>query len=148
MPPYFLVLVPSHVSVCVCMCGYACWYIFPDFPRRSGLLMSSPTANRQKDTNSWLRLNGNCEIVVGRSLAAISFPPAESLQCACVRECVLIYAYVLCLCVARTGSRCLCLCLLIKSNLQFSFICREYKTAEHKSSRESFGPNKPIASWR
>jgi len=75
----------SLLCLPVCVCVWGC----PSTPRlspsHSCLLMSSPATNRQKDTNSWLRLNGNCETVVGRSLAAISFPLP---QCTSMRECV------------------------------------------------------------
>lgn len=72
-----------HISLSLCVPGLP----VPPAPTflRWGLLMSSPATNRQKDTNSWLRLNENCGIVVGRSLAAISFPPLHR-----VRECVYI----------------------------------------------------------
>jgi len=49
----------------------------------------------------------------------------------CVCDVVLVYVWT-------AGSRCLCLCLLIKSNLQFSFICRE--TEKHSTNRAENPP--------
>lgn len=75
------------VYMCECVSRVALQLPLPSC-HHSGLLMSSLATNRQKDTNSWLRLNENCGIVFGRSLAAISFPPQHGM-----RECVYVCIY-------------------------------------------------------